>query len=232
MSISKLTSSKLTVTLGISMRSGYTIWGIALIFYLVFLGWHENWKGPLTESEIATFNARAQSISGLSAEQLARLEMFMRDDDGGEFFMVNLVRFTDGPASHPETGAKVDARELVQSYFRPFAFKILARGGYPAFSARTLSGYIEAWGVAANPGWDFVNLMRYRSRRDLLILATEEDFNDIHIYKRAAIASTFSIPAQSIGGALLSPRIWIALFIFLMAALAHMFNLTRRKGDD
>lgn len=214
------------------MRSGYTIWGIALIFYLVFLGWHENWKGPLTESEIATFNARAQSISGLSAEQLARLEMFMRDDDGGEFFMVNLVRFTDGPASHPETGAKVDARELVQSYFRPFAFKILARGGYPAFSARTLSGYIEAWGVAANPGWDFVNLMRYRSRRDLLILATEEDFNDIHIYKRAAIASTFSIPAQSIGGALLSPRIWIALFIFLVAALAHMLNLTRRKGDD
>ena len=94
MSISKLASSKLTVTLGISMRSGYTIWGTALIFYLVFLGWHENWQGPLTESEIATFNARAQSIRGLSAEQLARLEMFMRDDDGGEFFMVNLVRFT------------------------------------------------------------------------------------------------------------------------------------------
>ena len=155
----------------------------------------------------------------------------MRDDDGGEFFMVNLVGFTEGPASHPETGAKVDARELVQSYFRPFAVKILARGGYPAFSARTLSGYIEAWGWA-NPGWDFVNLMRYRSRRDLLILATEKDFNDIHIYKRAAIASTFSIPAQSIGGALLSPRIWIALFIFLMAALAHMLNLTRRKGDN
>ena len=230
MSISKLFISTLIVTLGISMRSGYTIWGTALIFYLVFLGWHENWQGPLTESEIATFNARAQSIRGLSAEQLARLEMFMRDDDGGEFFMVNLVRFTDGPASHPETGAKVDARELVQSYFRPFAFEILAHGGYPAFSARTLSGYVEAWGVAANPGWDIANLMRYRSRRDLLMLATEEGFNDIHIYKRAAIASTFAISAQSIGGALLSPRIWIALFIFLMAALIHILHLTGRKA--
>ena len=202
-----------------------------ILFYLVFLGWHENWRGPLTESEIATFTARAQS-KGLSSEQLARFEIFMRDDDGGEFFMVNLVGFTEGPASHPETGAKVDARELVQSYFRPFAVKILARGGYPAFFALPLSGYIEAWGVAANPGWDIANLMRYRSRRDLLTLATEEDFNEIHIYKRAAIASTFAMPAQSIGGALLSPRIWIALFIFLMAALAHILNLTRRKGND
>ena len=51
--------------------------------------------------------------------------MFMRDDDGGEFFMVNLVGFTEGPARHPDTGAKVDARELVtisdplQSKFLP-----------------------------------------------------------------------------------------------------------------
>ena len=232
MSISKLTASYLTVTLGISMRSGYTIWGTALIFYLVFLGWHENWRGPLTESEITIFTARAQSINGLSAEQLAHFEMFMRDDDGGEFFMVNLVGFTEGPAGHPETGAKVDARELVQSYFRPFAVKILARAGYPAFSARTLSGYIEAWGVAANPGWDIANLIRYRSRRDLLMSATDEDFSDIHIYKRAAIAATFAVPSQSIGGALLSPRIWIALFIFVAAALAHILHLTRRKTQE
>ena len=67
--------------------------------------------------------------ASFSAEQLAQLEMFMRDDDGGEFFMVNLVGFTEGLASHPDTGAKVDARELVQSYFRPFAVKILARAG-------------------------------------------------------------------------------------------------------
>ena len=230
MSISKLLSNNLTVTLGISMRSGYAIWGTALIFYLVFLGWHENWRGPLTESEIANFTARAQSIDGLSAEQLAQLEMFMRDDDGGEFFMVNLVGFTEGPASHPDTGAKVDARELVQSYFRPFAVKILTRAGYPAFSARMRLGYIEAWGVAANPGWDIANLMRYRSRRDLLMSATDEDFSDIHIYKRAAIASTFAIPSQSIGGALLSPRIWIALFILVIAALAHILYLTRREN--
>ena len=119
----------------------------------------------------------------------------------------------------------------MQSYFRPFAVKILARAGYPAFSARMRSGYIEAWGVAANPGWDIANLMRYRSRRDLLMSTTDEDFSDIHIYKHAAIAATFAVPSQSIGGALLSPRIWIALFIFVMAALAHILHLTRRKTN-
>ena len=71
----------------------------ALIFYLVFLLARVS-AGPLTESEIATFTARAES-KGLSSEQLARFEIFMRDDDGGEFFMVNLVGFTEGPEVIP-----------------------------------------------------------------------------------------------------------------------------------
>ncbi|MEC7163787.1 MAG: hypothetical protein VXW20_05960, partial [Pseudomonadota bacterium] len=157
-----------------------------------------------------------------------RAAAIRRDDRTGALH--RLLGAVDGERERREVGrVEVDARELVQSYFRPFAVKILARGGYPAFSARTLSGYIESWGVAANPGWDIANLMRYRSRRDLLMLATEEDFSDIHIYKRAAIAATFAVPAQSIGGALLSPRIWIALFMFIMAALIHILHLTRRK---
>ena len=99
--------------------------GHSFYFLSGFLGWHENWQGPLTESEIASFTARAQGINGLSAEQLARFEMFMRDDDGGEFFMVNLVGFTEGPASHPDTGAKVDARELVLTISDPLPSKFL-----------------------------------------------------------------------------------------------------------
>jgi hypothetical protein len=46
------------------------------------------------------------------------------------------------------------------------------------------------------------------------------------------MAATFAVPSQSIGGALLSPRIWIALFIFVMAALAHILHLTRRKTQE
>ena len=125
MSISKLIAGNLTVTLGISMRSGYTIWGTALIFYLVFLGWHENWRGPLTESEIATFTARAQSINGLSAEQLAHFEMFMRDDDGGEFFMVNLVGFTEGPQVIPKLAQRSMRASWCRAISDPLPSKFL-----------------------------------------------------------------------------------------------------------
>ena len=172
MSISK-PASNLTVTLGISMRSGYTIWG-KLLFFIWFFGLARKLAGPLTESEIATFTARAQS-KGLSAEQLARFEMFMRDDDGGEFSWLILSGLLRA-RSHPETGAKVDARELVQSYFRPFASKFLPVVDTQHFLPARCRAILRR-GVSANPGWDIANLMRYRSRRDLLMLATEEDFN-------------------------------------------------------
>ena len=35
----------------------YPIWATALLLYLLFLGWHENWRGPLTQDEIENFQA-------------------------------------------------------------------------------------------------------------------------------------------------------------------------------
>ena len=144
----------------------------------------------------------------------------------------NIVGFPDGEVVHPDTGEKVDAQALLDSYYLPFAGKILARAGYPAFTALVQGGYIEAWGAAANPGWHAAGVMRYRSRRDLLASVNDPAFNDIHIYKRVALAATFAIPAKSIGGMLLSPRVWVALLIFAFAALVHITNLTVRKTND
>ena len=214
------------------MRRSYAIWGAALVLYLVFLGWHENWRGPLTKAEIATFKTELETRGNLPADQSANLIAFLREDDGEEFFMVNIVGFPDGEVVHPDTGEKVDAQALLDSYYLPFAGKILARAGYPAFTALVQGGYIEAWGAAANPGWHAAGVMRYRSRRDLLASVNDPAFNDIHIYKRVALAATFAIPAKAIGGMLLSPRVWVALLIFAFAALVHITNLTVRKTND
>ena len=40
----------------------YPIWATALLLYLLFLGWHENWRGPLTQDEI-------EKISGLLVDK-------------------------------------------------------------------------------------------------------------------------------------------------------------------
>ena len=227
MSISKLTASNLTVTLGISMRSGYTIWSTALIFYLVFLGWHENWRGPLTESEIAIFTARAQSINGLSAEQLAHFEMFMRDDDGGEFFMLNLMLFPDGKIAHPDTGAPIEPRTLVQSYSRPFIKQLLLRGGHPTLLMMRHGGDVDSWGSTAESGaqWGVTNVMRYRSRRDLANMAAMSAFAGIHQFKRAAILENISYPNKMMMTGFAGPRLFMATALILAAALGNLVIL-------
>jgi hypothetical protein len=68
--------------------------------------------------------------------------------------------------------------------------------------------------------------MRYRSRRDMALLAFDPRFEAIHKFKILGIANTFSFPTQPVLMALVGPRIWVGLTIALIAALAHIAMLS------
>ena len=206
----------------------YPIWATALLLYLVFLGWHENWRGPLTQDEIEKFSSHVNASETLSPDQQQALTDFMRSDNGGEFFMVNFVAHYRGEIAQPGSGEMMQAAAVLDKYFRPFMGKILRRGGYPAFAGNTLGGYIEAWGTGANPGWSNVGIIRYRSRRDMLQSVTDADFSDSHIFKKAALSATLATPVGIRFGALLSPRLWVALLLLALAALAQIMVLSRK----
>lgn len=201
------------------------LWVPAALLYLIFLAWHDGWfaaRGPLTAAEIDRY---LQAIAGTPAAEvndLAVMRRFLEADDGEPFVMLNLVRIRPDAAIHPATGAEEPARGLLLGYFRSFLGKLIPRGGYPALSAQPLGGYIDAWGVEANPGWTTVGMIRYRSRRDLMDLATHPDFADAHAFKIAAIDSTFSFPVQTGAGLLLGPKLWLGLLLALVAALVHL----------
>jgi hypothetical protein len=48
------------------------------------------------------------------------MERFLADDDGREFFMLNVVRFADGPVADPETGVLRPARDVMSGYTKMF----------------------------------------------------------------------------------------------------------------
>jgi hypothetical protein len=123
---------------------------------------------------------------------------------------------------HPDTGETVDVTRLLRGYLRAFLPSLLRRGGVPFLQSRKIGPYIDAWGVEPDPGWTIVGLMRYRSRRDLLSLATDPRFADAHPQKLAAIANTYSFPTRLGTGALVGPRVWVGLAIALVAALAQL----------
>jgi len=72
--------------------------------------------------------------------------------------------------------------------------------------------------------------MRYRSRRDMMALATDPRFMDAHAFKHAAIETTFSFPTQRMKTLYLSPTIWVALVLALGGALGHLTLLILRAA--
>ena len=134
--------------------------------------------------------------------------------------MLNLVKVASGLAAHPETGEQVPARSLLDHYSRHFIRRLFLRGGHPALVARKVGPYVDAWGdVQPDPGWSIMGYMRYRSRRDLLALASDPGFGPIHVYKALGTATTLSFPTQRMLSLYIGPRVWVLLVLLLLAAL-------------
>lgn len=212
--------------IGMTQFNGaWWVWPAALAVYAIFRAWYDNWRGPLRPSEIEAFMARAAQAPGAKFTDLQVLRRFMETDDGQEFVMCNLVRLYAHEVAHPVTGKMHSARAMVQMYFSGFMPALLRSGGHPMMVMRQAGGYVDAWNTPPDPGWSIVGLVRYRSRRDMMRLGTDQRFFDVHPLKIAAIAETFSIPTQAVFGMAIRPRTSVALILLLAAAITHLGSL-------
>lgn len=205
--------------------TGIWIWGGAAALYLLFRLWYDGIRRPLTTSEIDAFMAEAARGPTAGHNDMAAVRAFLEADDGREFFMFNLVKFAEGDAPHPVTGEPAPARAMMDRYMKAFMPALLAKGGHPALAARKIAGYVDAWRVGPDPGWSIIGYMRYRSRRDMMRLVVDRRFNDIHPFKLAGTAETFSFPTRPVLMTLIGPRLWVALVLALAASLAQIAAL-------
>ena len=197
------------------------IWGAALILYAAFSLWYNNLRGPLKVEEIETYLGRFGDSESVDPERLSTARAFLESDKGGEFFMLNLIRFHDGPVTNPGSGEAQSARKVLEHYTNHFMPALFKRAGHPAFIGPAAGRYIEQWGVEPDPGWTFTGIIRYRSRRDMMELATDPAFESAHSYKIAAMANTLAFPVAP-GMMFFGPRVWVLLVLSLLAALAHL----------
>jgi hypothetical protein len=86
---------------------------------------------------------------------------------------------------------------------------------------RKKGGYIDSWNASADEGFHSIGTMRYRSRRDLMLLVSDPRFADSHKYKLAAIDGTISFPMQSFMSTYLKPKFWVPLLLILLVSLAQ-----------
>lgn len=207
------------------LQGAWWVWPLVLVLYGIFRAWYDNWRGPLRADEIEVFMARAAQAPGARYTDLQVLRRFLESDDGKEFVMCNLVCLHPHEVAHPVTGKMHSARAMVQMYFSGFMPALLRAGGHPMMVTRQAGGYIDAWNTPPDPGWSIVGMVRYRSRRDMMVLATNQRFFDVHPLKIAAIAQTFSTPTQHVFGLAIRPRTGVALILVLAAALVHLASL-------
>ncbi len=200
-------------------------WPVALLAYVLFRAWYDNWRGPLSAKEIEDFMNKTANLPGPHHTDRAVLREFLEADDGKEFVMCNLVKLFPDPVAHPFTGESTAAQELLQQYVKKFIGVLLSGGGHPVVASRKVAGYIDAWNAPPDPGWSIAGMMRYRSRRDMMILATNEKFLKAHPFKHAAVQQTFSFPTQVVAEMVLRPRSAVGLALALAAALVHLGSL-------
>ncbi len=203
------------------------MWIAAGLLYAAFLAWYQNWRGAVKAPEVETLLAGIRAANPEAAERNpdGAIRAFLECDDGREFFMLNLVKLSPELVPHPVTGVPVPARDALDTYTRTFIPALVRRGGHPAIAARKIGGYIDAWGVEPDPGWSIVGYMRYRSCRDLAILASDPRFGSAHDFKFAAMPSTFSFPTRPIILGLMSPRLWVGLLLAALAGIAQAVTL-------
>jgi hypothetical protein len=68
--------------------------------------------------------------------------------------------------------------------------------------------------------------MRYRSRRDLMVLSTNAAFLKAHEYKMVALTHAMAFPTQPVSTLVAGPRLAVGGVLVLAAALTHLAWLT------
>jgi hypothetical protein len=201
--------------------AAWWIWGGALVLYAAFLLWYDNWRGPVRKAEIEVYLARAVQNAQIGPDRLDAVRRFLEADDGREFYMLNLLAVQREPVADPVTGEKKPAADVMKGYTGHFMPALFRRAGHPIFVGRAAGGYVEHWGVEENPGWSASGIIRYRSRRDMIALATDPRFEPAHAYKIAALAHTLAFPVAP-APIFVGPRVWIGLGLALAAALGQL----------
>ena len=202
-------------------------WLAAALLYALFRLWYDGFPSPLTDAEIDGYVAR-MSERGFPAERIALLRKFLSEDSGGDFVMVNLIEFSDAPEPVGDMQPGESGREALERYMAYMTPALLARASHPMLGGNAAARAVESWGLADAERWSMAGVVRYRSRRDMIEIASDPRFRDAHVYKIAAMEKTIAVPLDPYfvaGG----PRVVVALALITAAALAHA-ALARRSA--
>ena len=201
------------------------VWLVLAVLYVAFFYWYTSFGGPLTPEEIDHYvglmQARDPQARGRSAEDVAGVRRFLEADTGDDFVMVNVIELREPPSPVEGVPRSETAGQMLARYMEYMWPALLSRACHPVLMGMAAGPAMDLMGVEdldRAGDWSQAGMMRYRSRRDLLDIATNPEFAGRHEFKVAAMAKTIAYPIDPwfhLG----DPRILLAL-LFLVVGFA------------
>ena len=208
------------------MTTRKLLWLIPLVLYLAFVYWYTNTSGPLKSAEIQSFTQKAME-AGFQSDWIEPIHAFMSSDTGRQFFMVNVIDLNEDPPDVEGADPGETATQLLDRYMEYMYPAMLRRASHPVFLASAVNTSLDVIGIEGAEDWNLVVVMRYRSRRDLLEIATNPEFMNRHDFKIAALTKTIAYPTES-KIYMSDPRFLLALILLSLVALIDIAVFRRR----
>ncbi len=171
------------------------IWLPISFLYLIFFLWYTNLSGPLSDEEIKLFEETFSERSDIERKEI--LLNFMKEDDGRDFYMINLLDNKESPITMEATGEGATAMDLQAHYMEYMFPEMLKRATHPIFFENVLGSALDILAAPGMENWEIVAIFRYRSRRDLFEIGANPIFFERHDYKIEGLDKTIAIPVET-----------------------------------
>ena len=203
-------------------RPNRVIGGLGLVVLLVFSLWYRGGQNPISEAEQQLYWERLQQLPA-DIQPFVDLEAtreFMRTDDGKAFYVVNLFKLKQTTQYLLPGMPTISGREAMNRFSRAAIPIWLRHATHPVFA----SGVSERF----SDDWDFVTVVRYRSRRDFVAIQTSAEFGSALSYRLAA--SEENIRVKLPGVLIPSPILVVGLLVLMVFIVVNLFN--RKTNND
>ena len=195
------------------------IWASLIIIYLGFFFWYTDLGGKLDSEEIDFFLEKLQeNNSDLDSDMYESIKNFMENDSGRQFLMVNNVDINENPEDVEGAEPGESAASLLGRYMEHMYSQLFKRACHPIFAGKAVWTAMDIIGIEGAENWDQAALMRYKSRRAFMEIATHPDMFGKHQFKIAALEKTIAYPVET-QLYLSDPRFILGL-IFLVLGLS------------
>lgn len=199
-----------------------------LALYAAFVAWYGGSGTPMAQEEVdallARIAERASKEPNPDGHLRERLKLLASQDDGNEFFMLNLIRYREKAEYPPGYDFPGNALDADLRYGRAIMRYLLKHGGVPVFLGEAQGRFLDEPGDTTD--WDRVALVRYRSRRDLLEMVADLAGRDVAVHKWASIEKTQVFPVKPLFS-FVAVRGAVATVLLVLGLLLHAF--LRRK---